>query len=329
MDLDSEHYDKVRRVLAVLQDEHGLAGREIPGTLLLLPAEVQIDGEKLLYRPAGFWRMLSDGKLGTSEDPELKRKVTGALDEFVGLAFPTEAERRSSSDIAEFAKKWGGLWLCDHGLHYSHQRVGNLLIDPSGCFTRCMPTVAGGMFAEPVKAWRELAARAFNAMRLAASLRRETDPEMDRTSRRLLVQIVNKWVSDGGVTVRFVDTALDRRWPEGVELGFSTGGDLYGVLAAQLAMAITLSRQLYVCAECGRLFTPDPIHRPRTGRRAFCLQCGRPAAVRHAMRDMRRQKKTEKLSVDETAAATYDTVDATTAAVADATSGKKRGGPQP
>src|SRR5208282_2007986 len=181
-----------------------------------------------------------------------------------------------------------------------HPPIGNLLVDP-GYFTRCSPTVSDGMFAEPIKTWRELAAGAFIAMRFAADLRRGLDPGKDRALRRSLVSISNKWLSDGGVTVQLVDAAPNHRWPSGVEFRLSVGVGLYGVLAAQLAMAVTLSRTVYVCAECGKLFTPEPSHRPRTGRRAFCRQCGRLAAVRHAMRDMRHPSQgTQELLVEET-----------------------------
>jgi hypothetical protein len=288
--MERQKDDKVGKVLGLLQDEQGFVGSELQGSILLLPAEVKTEGGWLIYRTAGFLRFSPSAKRGETEEPRPKRKVRGALDGFVRLAFPSQAERQSSSDIEEFATRWGGLGLCHHGLPHTHPPVGNPFADPGAFLTRCAPTVSKvGMYTEQIKLWRDFAARAFVALRLAATLRRSPNPGTDKAHRQILVQTANKWLSNGSVTVRLVDRARDRRWPEGVEFRLSVGAGLYGVLAAQLAMALTLSRQFYVCAECGRLFTPDPSHRPRTGRRAFCLQCGRPAAVRHAMRDMRQR----------------------------------------
>jgi hypothetical protein len=168
--VDAGQADKVSKVLAILQDEHGFAGRGIDAHLLL-PAEVKIDGGNLLYRTAGFSRWSAD-KLDSTEKPKFKSKVKGALDEFVRLAFPSDVERHSSNDIAEFARRWGGLSICHHGLPYTHQPIGSLLIDPSSHFHRCVPTFVGEMFAESTKSWRELAVEAFDAMEIAARLRR-------------------------------------------------------------------------------------------------------------------------------------------------------------
>ena len=113
--MDRKHYDKVGKVLGLLEDEQGFAGREIPGALLLLPAEVRIERDKLIYRTAGFLRFSPSAKRCRTEEPRPKREVRGALDEFVRLAFPSQAERQSSSDIEEFAARWGFRWgrICE------------------------------------------------------------------------------------------------------------------------------------------------------------------------------------------------------------------------
>ena len=284
--MDAKQESNVKNILGLLQDDRGFAGREIPGARWPLPDQVKVEGDRLLYHPVGFLRPYATDKFITGETKQIAT-VEGALDEFIRLTYPSRAERHSSSDIAEFATRWGGLWLCRHGLPYSHSPIDDPA-DPSSYFTRCLPTVVGEMFAEPIERWRELATSAFLIMRFAADLRRAFDLQTDRSSRRTLIQVANKWLSKGRVTVELVDAAPDQNWPAGIEFRLSAGIGLYGALAAQLAMAITLSRQFYVCAECGKIFTPEPKHRPRTGRRAFCQKCGHAAAVRHAMRDMRR-----------------------------------------
>jgi hypothetical protein len=119
-----------------------------------------------------------------------------------------------------------------------------------------LPSISRDRFVEPVKVWRGLAQSAFVAMRFAAALRRSRDAGSEPDNRRTLIKIASRWLANGSVGVYLADCAPEQRWPAGVEFRLSPGVGLYGVLVAQLALAVTLSRLLYVCAECGKLFTP-------------------------------------------------------------------------
>jgi hypothetical protein len=69
------------------------------------------------------------------------------------------------------------------------------------------------------------------------------------------------------------------------------GGGLRGALCAEMLLEIQgREREMVKCASCMGWFRPDRSH---GARRAFCSgpQCGRQAAVRFSMRDMRARQR--------------------------------------
>jgi DNA-directed RNA polymerase subunit RPC12/RpoP len=66
---------------------------------------------------------------------------------------------------------------------------------------------------------------------------------------------------------------------------------LYDVLAFQLALAITCSEGLLVCAACNQPFVRAS--KPVPGRQVFCRSCGHRAAVRLWTRKRRALEKKE------------------------------------
>src|SRR5205823_2591345 len=106
-----------------------------------------------------------------------------------------------------------------------------------------------------------------------------------RAARRsLLEQLADEWLVRGSVTPALSWERFDPRAQLRVN-------DLFGVIAAQLLLAISSDRGVAICAspECGRAFALDRL--PIIGQRTFCPTCGVRAAWREAKRDQRRADK--------------------------------------
>ena len=68
-----------------------------------------------------------------------------------------------------------------------------------------------------------------------------------------------------------------------------SGLSLFGVLTVQLMSAATGSA-LATCSSCGKFFVPVR-RQPAFGKRRYCADCGRPAAMRDAKADYRARKR--------------------------------------
>jgi len=53
------------------------------------------------------------------------------------------------------------------------------------------------------------------------------------------------------------------------------------------------TKMLSACSECGKAFMPT--RQPTQGKRAFCLDCGKPAALRHASQDYYRRMQAARI----------------------------------
>lgn len=228
-------------------------------------------------------RAISWDKKGDRELWEVVEDDVGILDAFVQLA-DGEAE-----DILRFARNFGPLQLCRHGLPASHnpQRVpltaGARWCDPVGL--------------EPIYLWHQFAKEAKGLLNLAAACHRgkwgspedykavtglamkeELDPE------RILNVIeprVDEWLWMGNVRPVFL--LREEGQPPEIKL-HATGA--FGAVARQLAFAIARSEPLAICSGCGAPFSPS--RKPRKDQRSWCTGCrdlSKPQ--RQAKRDQR------------------------------------------
>jgi hypothetical protein len=88
------------------------------------------------------------------------------------------------------------------------------------------------------------------------------------------------WLTLGDVSLR-----LDY---EGKGLVFATE-TLFSGLVLQLVSAVCGSSGFAVCSSCGNLYSPA--RQPNTSTRHYCGHCGRRAAVRDAVRDLRNRRR--------------------------------------
>jgi len=256
-----------------------------------VPSDLRLDGDLLVWSPGG-------GEV-----------VTGRADMLESFACLPD---QSDAHLLGFARRWGVLNICEHGLPASHfPRRFLQWIDEEGA-PSC--DIAPGV-SEPVDAWRRYAGMAQAILNIAARLVQAhpepapaeawlplTDfvpgqlvagvvggdiiPEVPRRrlasaseQQRLLARVVQQWLLLGDVQVQF--TYQDR--PH-FDLG---NGNLFGAIGLQLALAVAKREGLAICDECGRFFVPRRQNKPGTPRR-----CPRPACrERAAKRDSARRRR--------------------------------------
>lgn len=245
------------------------------------------------------------------------RPGEGLLEGFLVLS-----DDRSGDRIARFARRWGVLAICEHGLPYTHnapywddewdtQHVGDDFCLPLGI----EHIDEGGEAWEPLSAWRRLAETLQALLAIAVALQQD-----ERPTRAGWQKIRAGWerIDAGGIFgVRLQIGGADPPWygnlrtatrrvyellnellviadvrphavfggrGPAVKLGSSRPfGGLFAALAVQTLMAACRSEGLYVCHGCGRPFALGPTERRRqAGRNTYCPDCGLRAARRDA-----------------------------------------------
>jgi DNA-directed RNA polymerase subunit RPC12/RpoP len=208
------------------------------------------------------------------------------LEEFVELAgAPGDA-------ILAFAQKYGLLGLCkSHGMPVGHDDY-------------CPKAPS---WVESFAAWRQAARYIGALLRLGAAIdhgrRGEDDdwraalgPDWESKvkvyGRPIAFLIDFNWMLSRWGRLRPILLMSSGRFSAGYG-GVGYEGQLASAIARQAFAYVLGAREVTICAECGRQFESERIRNP--GRRAFCPDCGRAAAMRAASRDYYKRKK-EKLA---------------------------------
>lgn len=206
----------------------------------------------------------------------------GTLERFLRLAdVPAE-------NILAYARRWGVLGLCRHGLPMNH--AGAL----------CDPAFLDGQIAEPLTSWRALAKAAAALLRLNAFARLDrmgrTDVlsslwhdalwlpaqqfdwarKMPKGSRRAFAHfgrreaamIATEWLRAGGVCVQVQWDQPSFRFELAPNAAMP---NLFGALAIALAFEMAGLEAWALCAGCGELMQPSP--NAGSGTRRFCPGC--------------------------------------------------------
>jgi len=167
--------------------------------------------------------------------------------------------------------------------------------------------VKGEGCRESLASWREYAAQGRATLSLAANIHQEKLGHLEdwdkftgylivvesirnseskkravREEQWLLGQVINDWLRWGTVAPKF-------EWDAGTPRLTLSGTWLAGALALQLAMAVSQTKGLAFCSNCGRGYVPS--RRPRVNARNYCQDCGRSAAMRHASRNYRQSQE--------------------------------------
>jgi hypothetical protein len=222
------------------------------------------------------------------------------LEEFVEVGRTAE-----ESKLRLFARKYGPIGFCRHGIPHSHNRQSYArTINVADCSPAPCP-VAGWEYAEPVATWFKFARQAYAVLHCNTCLHERKRPPLEElkiaypewfkqelrnpltlnleTSRGLIEGAINTWIYYGGLRPHF-------HWGrKGSSVVLSTGdyASLFGALAAQLMLMAARSEGFVTCSACGKPYAPA--RSPNRNRRRFCPECGIRAAWRASKRDLRQR----------------------------------------
>jgi hypothetical protein len=230
----------------------------------LIPPDIRLDGEMLRY-----------GEF-SSRAKWVVHPAIKLLDAFTRLATSEPGE------VVGFARRWGVLGLCQHGLVADHERYPGLADEPCRL-----------QYAEAVERWRYYADAMKRALEEGAKLRgqRKLGAQSARATKRIedfLLVCRRLVLYFGGLRpVLVVEGGRFEIKLSGAS--YSTG--LAAALTTQFLFAVAGAAGIASCAGCGALFMPR--RRPAKNRRSYCTECGIRAAWRYAQQ-RRRQDATRK-----------------------------------
>jgi len=256
---------------------------------VLVPAYAKIEDDCLRWE----WDSPSDPTQRQRDaDPK------GALDAFLRI--------RDARGVLRFARRYGPLGICEHGLPASHNPP-----PPAAIHSRtvwwCSP-----LGRDPLDRWYYFAGLARAVIAIAADLRQNKPgsvadwrtifaeaPGPDyvdgaddwraslvehlassvEAGRRCLSDVLLGWLDLGNVR-----PALD--WPvANAAPSLSLIGNTFGVLGVQLLFAVAAAHSLAICSGCSTPYLRKS--KPRSDRRNFCAMCGATVASRLRQRDYR------------------------------------------
>ncbi len=303
-------------------DENGRVDERVPCDVIVVPRVVELEGDFLRYQyytlePASPVRKSPRASSkGAAAQPAMVGRLPSQtspapemLDEFMKLADDDDGSR-----VLRFARRWGVLHLCAHGLPVAQPPVPHLFefehvllpscapLDSSGDAWQTFP-IAG---SEALAHWRQWAARARALLRVAEAVRSlkpgskadwkvvvsgifpagllaelPGDPSaLGRTrssDQQFLTHFVNAWVRTGRVAPMLV---LRSNRPV-MRLGGTEYGKLFGLIGLQLMIRISRVGSSAICSQCGRPY--KPLRAPNPTRASFCGTCrARGVPSRHA-----------------------------------------------
>jgi hypothetical protein len=323
-----------RWAFAGIRDESGRLDRPTASNVLYVPAIVELkSGGRLLWvHQKDKYKVTIDEGVRSVDSfcthpPRAVPPGPTLLEEFVRLADGPDMA------IANYARKWGVLGICRHGLPRTHRRTAvgthsdcNLLLYESDS------NFPDQMGWEPLEAWRDFALKAQSILDVAAVLYEGGVVEDEKVAcgfedvfpvekhlpfeRRRRIQMdslsveINAWLAVGDVRCLISPNGLkglsvtfgSARWswaPSERKIRMFNNVDcqgttLFGALGVQLLMAASRQRGLAVCAECGKQYSPS--RRPDPNRNSYCADCGINAAQRAASRRYRARVKRKRKS---------------------------------
>jgi predicted RNA-binding Zn-ribbon protein involved in translation (DUF1610 family) len=244
----------------------------------IVPSGIRVDGDQLRY--------------GDFRGNGTKWVVNPGMNLLTGFM---ALEKAPADQVAQYAKRWGVLGLCQHTvpgrgliLVLGHEHQSPFGSEP--CRT---------VGTEPLETWRWYAA-VFRMLVERAQTLRKRDRLRSRSERAH--KEIQEFLEHCDWLVRFFgclrpvlvvenfcfEIKLGGRW-------LSTG--LAAALTAELLFTLAGALGLGTCASCGRLF---PLRRrARKGENSYCPNCGIRAAWREAQRRRRETAKTKRGKSDE------------------------------
>ncbi|MFC1938929.1 hypothetical protein ACFLWM_02095, partial [Chloroflexota bacterium] len=228
-----------------------------------------------------------DKEICSSVSRFMQPNDTNALNTFIKI--------QKAKNILNFAKRYGPLGLCKHGLPPMHR-------GEDGERRWCSPNEN-----EPIERWFYYVKIARLCLEFAAQMKVEpgkitvpakylkkiapNHPKPISDSIKMPVRglgklvvtdYINEWLGDAGL--RFI---LD--WNSREPRLIITSPSVFGALGIQLLSVVTRTN-LAVCSGCGMPYLREG-RKPQAGRRNFCTSCGYEVATRLRQRDKRERDK--------------------------------------
>ena len=244
------------------------------------------------------------------------RPGSGLLHEFIKL------HTRPKLDYLKFARKWGVLDTCWHGLPRKHYLIDAVPHCDSKQFS-------GSWNYDLICDWWLFSRGAQAILELVSNLNYgkvdldwwkalyppvELPKSLTRAGLMLQMQL-SRWLAIGGVSLRPQWKPETGQWVLSFTTTFTPS--LFGAIAARIMLAIVEQPGLTICSSCKKFYSPS--RRPNPNRRNYCQKC----APQAAWRDSKRQQRT-RLSPGESRPAPDD---AHSAAALLGRRGGKKGGP--
>lgn len=287
--------DKRAWQVAGLEEVEGL-GRPLSSRELYVPQTIELEGPRQNRRIC--WLPRQSAPVVPS---------AALLDQFVLLGEATDEA------ILQYAKRWGVLGICIHGLPYSHNPpVGDPVRDRAACYAMTIKDYDPSKPDEPMEcydwldSWRGFSNASRAMLNIAARLY-SGKPGLPQDWQRVMTcnpfctaPIVPWWEPRVGVE-RFQLCSVMNDWLRwgGVRLTMEyerdfwsvklKGHGLFGTLATYLSLSIARTEGFAICASCGRPYFPR--RQPNPNRRQYCPECGPKAAMRDAARSYRRRQQ--------------------------------------
>jgi len=147
--------------------------RPMPSGLLFVPLDIQLDGEFLTWSWVAPWAPSEDGPKVRYRHPK-----PGMLADFIRL------EGARDADILAYARRWGVLGICDHGLPCSHnQYPTGILADVPPCLpilaTPRPPGESEYRVREPLVIWRQWSRKAQALINISVQLNQDRFPRVE------------------------------------------------------------------------------------------------------------------------------------------------------
>lgn len=307
--------------LTGLVDEDGLLHRHLPSPSVHVPLHVWLEhenGQDLLAYRWHPWDEVSDLDVAyASPDPRHVpsdgaatphqgfRGSKRCLDGFLKLA-GTPDKVVPNDQILAFARQWGVLGICAHGLPATHNPPSTGLEVEETSRGGCLWLVTdSGQWCEPVDVWRHLAEQANQLVRMAIGLhqrRHEGKTVLPEEWDQLMLQAM-WWLTVGDVRP-FVFWNNERDKPS-VMLGSAQmpkatvpdegWGTLFGLIATQLTFVVAGADGFDWCDGCHSIRPVE--ERPRIqGHFWYCSECrvnNKKMQTTNRQRRWRDQKRTK------------------------------------
>ena len=285
--------DRLRWELAGLLPEGDAV--HTPLGALAIPRDIKLTGDRLLW---------SDRSVKWVAPP------ADLLLKFVGLS----RGELTGADVLVFAKQWGPLRLCQHGVPPAHSGPPSLrtLFPGGGTVPGCHPRSGGrsGWSADRLEDWQRWSRRFAAFLNIAARVQTPDDGTAEDTARAeedwaslRAVKSEHHWWPPGSAPTRGPAEAgpliFHINWlmslcalhplldvnPMRVVLAespFRATAPLFAVLTTQLLPAVAGARGFAFCSACGEIYLPP--RRTSASRGNYCDRCRNRGRWRDAKR---------------------------------------------